>query len=200
MATTTSDPFFISILPNCIDYAEQRIYRELDILNTRERNYGAITTPGVRLVNLASTVMVVETLAIITPAGSAPNAGQRNICLPVTHDFLDMVYPNESTAYQAVPRFFAMLNQQQVLVGPAPDQAYTVETVGTYRPLPLSATNTTTILTQLLPDLFLAASMIFMSGYQRNFGSQADDPKMGMSWEQQYQELMKWAKNETERQ
>ena len=32
--------------------------------------------------------------------------------------------------------------------------------------------------------------MVFASGYQKNFGSQSDDPKMAMSWEDQYQKLM----------
>lgn len=195
MATTTQDPFFQQILTNCIDYAEQRIYRELDVLSTRQR-VTATLAAGSRELTLPPSVMVVETLAVITPAGSQPGVGQRNIMAPVSHDFLDMVYPNDSVAYQAQPAYFAMLTQQTALVGPAPDQPYVVEAVTTFRPSPLSSTNTTTVLTELLPDLFLAASMVFMAGYQKNFGAQADDPKMSASWEQQYQQLMAGAKSE----
>jgi hypothetical protein len=88
------------------------------------------------------------------------------------------------------------VGQQQAAVGPCPDQAYNVEVYGTYRPATLSATNPNTPLTVLLPDLFLAASMIFMSGYQKNFGAQADDPKMAASWESQYEKLMMGATSE----
>lgn len=82
-----------------------------------------------------------------------------------------------------------MITDQQIIVGPAPDQAYTVEVIGTIRPTPLSATNTTTYLTLYLPDLFVAASMIFMSGYMRDFGSQTDDGQQSVSWDTQYTKL-----------
>jgi hypothetical protein len=37
------------------------------------------------------------------------------------------------------------------------------------------------------------ASMIFVSGYQRNFGRASDDPAMAQSYEAQYQTLLKGA-------
>jgi hypothetical protein len=37
------------------------------------------------------------------------------------------------------------------------------------------------------------ASMIFVSGYQRNFGRQSDDPAMSQSYESQYQALLRGA-------
>jgi hypothetical protein len=82
-----------------------------------------------------------------------------------------------------------MLDQFTIILGPWPDANYQVEVIGTIRPTPLSATNTTTFLTTYLPDLFLAASMIFASGYQRDFGSQADNPQQSASWEMQYEKL-----------
>ncbi|HQT62720.1 hypothetical protein [Acidiphilium sp.] len=196
MATTSADPDFVTILPRCIEYAEQRIYRELDILNTRFRDTSSTCAPGSRSVTLPDTLMVCETLAVLTPAGQQPPTAQRNILVPCTHDFIDMVYPSDAAASQAMPQYFAMIGQAQALVGPCPDQAYAVEVFGTYRPAPLSSTNTTTPLTVLLPDLFMAASMIYMAGYQKNFGAQADDPRMAQSWEQQYQFLMAGAKSE----
>lgn len=199
MATSTTDEDFVTILPDCINYAELRIYRELDLLNTRYRDYTSQCTQGQRSISLPSTLLIAETLAILTPANSQPPAAQRNILTPVTHDFIDMVYPSDAAADQAQPQYFAMIGQEQALLGPSPDAAYYVEVFGVYRPLPLAANNTTTPLTDLLPDLFLAASMCFMSAYQKNFagmGATADDPMMGFSWEQQYQKLMEGAKNE----
>lgn len=197
MATATDDPYFQSILPMCVDYAEQRIYRELDLLNTRMRDSSTTCTAGSRMVTLTSTLVVPETLAVITPAGSAPANGTRSVLTPATHDFIDSVYPNDGPAeYQGLPLYFAMLDQQSALVGPSPDGAYVLEVTGTYRPTPLSAANVSTPLTLLLPDLFTAASMCFMAAYQKNFGAQADDPKMAQSWEAQYQQLMASAKSE----
>ena len=37
------------------------------------------------------------------------------------------------------------------------------------------------------------ASMIYITGYQRNFGKIADDPAMAVTYEQQYQTLLKGA-------
>ena len=112
-----------------------------------------------------------------------------------------MLWPNDAApTTPSVPTVFAMLTQNNVesqttdvLVGPAPDAAYQVEVIGTVNPTPLSASNPTTYLTLFLPDLFLAASMVFMTGFQKSFGAQADDPKFAMSWEQTYQTLFKSA-------
>lgn len=196
MATSVTDADFQTILPACIDYAELRIYRELDLLNTRYRDATSRCTAGSRELTLPATLMVLETLAIVTPTDTLPPAGARSICVPVTHDFLDMVYGSDASASQAVPQYFAPFGQSSVVLGPCPDQGYGVEIVGTYRPLALSVDNTVTPLTDLLPDLFMAASAIYMAGYMKNFGAQADDPKMAQSWEEQYQLLLKGAQSE----
>jgi hypothetical protein len=52
----------------------------------------------------------------------------------------------------------------------------------------LSATNPNTFIATYLPDLFMAASMIYISGYQRDFGRQADDPQMSVSWQSFYKD------------
>jgi hypothetical protein len=87
------------------------------------------------------------------------------------------------------PTMYAMVDQWNAIVGPSPDNGYGIEVYGTFRPAPLSNTNETTFLTTYLYDLFFAASMVFTSGWMRNFGAQASDPQMGMSWETQYQAL-----------
>lgn len=201
MATTTADTYFQTILPNCIDYAELRIYRDLDLLNTRQRDSSTQCTVGSRQVSVVSSLIVLETLAVITPAGSNPSAGTRNVLTPVTHDYIDLVYPNDGPSeYQDVPQFFAPITQTTFLVGPSPDQDYTLESFGTYRPASLSASNTSTVLTTLLPDLFLTASMIFMAGpVQKNWagaGATSDDPGMALSYERLYQTEMQYAKSE----
>jgi hypothetical protein len=54
-------------------------------------------------------------------------------------------------------------------------------------------TNSSTILTQYIPDVFMAASLVFGFGYMRDFGGQSDNPQGGQSWEAQYQLLIKSA-------
>lgn len=188
---------FLAILPDCIDYAEQRIYRELDLLSTVVRDSSQSLTPSVRNFTLPTSqgvFVVVNGINAITPAGTAPDSGTRNPLTPVSRDYLDMAWPDSSVT--GLPTAFAMITQTSIVVGPWPGAAYVLEVVGTQRPTPLSASNTVTFLSSNLPDLFLAASMVFMSSYQKNFGAQSDDPRMAVSWESQTQALMASANNE----
>jgi hypothetical protein len=198
----STDTAFQAILPDCIDYSEQRIYRELNLLSTVVRDASQALAPGSRNFTLPTaqgTFVVVNRINAVTPAGTQPSSGTRNALLPVSLDYLDNVWPSSDATYTGLPTAFAMVTQTSIVVGPWPDQAYTMEVVGTQRPLPLSASNTVTFLSDSLPDLFLAASMVFMAGYMRNFGSQADDPKMAASWEQQVQTLKASAETEEAR-
>lgn len=178
---------FTTILPSCIDYAEQRIYRELDLISTVIVDRTVFTAAGTRSIDIPNTFVVVNDIAIFTPAGSTSEAGTRKALVPVSRSAIDVLWP--SAADTGEPSMFSMTDQWSMVLGPSPDGEYAVEVVGTTRPAPLSASNTTTFLSERLPDLFMAASMVFMSGYQRNYGAQSNDPQMSSSWEAQYQLL-----------
>jgi hypothetical protein len=201
LVVPATDPNFLTVLPNIIDDAEQRIYRELDLLNTVVHDTTGSFSTGTRSFTLPSSIgtfVVVDTIYAITPFGAAsPDAGTRNTLLPASRPYLDATFPSSTAS--TVPKFFAMTTQTTVIVGPWPDQAYQAEVVGTVRPTPLSNANQTTILTTYLPDLFMAASLVFGAGYLKNFGAMSDDPKSGMSWESHFQELLKSASIEEAR-
>lgn len=188
-----TDPNWLEILPSAIDYAELRIYRDLDLLSTVKSNTSFSTTASDPLITITQgTFVTLQNVNVITPAGTTqPSNGTRNPLLPVAKEYIQYSWPSADNA--GVPKYFAMLDQNSFYVGPWPDAAYTLEIIGTYRPLSLSSTNTTTFISQYLPDLFLMASMIFISGYQRNFGRQSDDPAMAQSYESQYQSLLRGA-------
>ena len=86
-----------------------------------------------------------------------------------------------------------------MIVGPIPDLNYAIRLTGTVRSAPLSATNTQTYISVYLPDMFIMASMIYISAYQRNFGRLNDDPAMAQTYESQYQSLLKSAMVEENR-
>lgn len=184
-----ADPFTI-LIPQAITYAENRIYRDLDFLSTVTRSSSYQFTAGNRNLTIpASDFVTIQELNVITPANiTNPELGTRNPLLPTTKEFLNNVY--NALGITAVPEYFAMIDQNNVIVGPWPNNSYTVEVTGTVRPNSLSATNTTTFISLYLPDLFLMASMIFVSGFQRNFGRQSDDPAMAQSYEGQYKTLL----------
>lgn len=198
-----NDPYFIQILPAIIDYAEQRIYRDLDIQSTRTNAIIQVSAVGNPIVQLPTNpaVYVVESMNIQALGnGSPPPITTPTLMTPVDKNFIEATFPPAYWTFaQGAPQFYYIQDQGTMLIGPAPDQLYSFFTTYTFRPTPLSATNPTTILTQIWPDLFLAASMVLASGYQKNFGSQSDDPKMAQSWESQYQTLLKGALDEEAR-
>lgn len=191
-------------LTGTVEYAESRCYRDLDIFVGNVRDSSSSTTSNVRNFNLPTevgTFIIVDGINIITPASTAPEAGTRIPLQPVSRDYLDITWPSATGA--TVPKYFAYVTnntyltggaaQSQVIFGPWPDAAYRIEVIGKINPAPLSSTNPNTYLTDYLPDLFFAASMVFISGYMRNYGAQADDPRMSSSWEAQYTSLLQSA-------
>lgn len=182
---------FQALIPGMIDYAEQRIYRDLQLLATTTIIYSPTCTVGQRTVSLPASGVVwvtIDQVCVITPASaSTADTGTRNPLRPTSLAFINAVYPVATVT--GVPQYYAKITDQQIAVGPWPDAAYHVEFTGTTRPAALSSTNTSTWITVHLPDLFIAASMVYVAGYQRDFGAQADDPKLAQSWETQYQNL-----------
>ena len=198
--TDATDAGFTAILPSVIDYAEQRIYRDLDLLSTIVRDESAVVTANHRDFVLPSSggrFVEVKAVNIVTPIGSTVANGTRNPLTLTSLEYIDFTWPSEiASSVTAIPIWFAMVTDQSIVMAPSPGAAFSIEVIGNVRPTPLSATNTTTFLASYLPDLFFAASMIFVSGWQKNFGAQADDPRMAMSWETQYQSLLASAKTE----
>jgi hypothetical protein len=200
LVVSTTDIGFTTVLPNIIDDAEQRLYRDLQLLNTVAKDTSTAFVTGQRDFNLPSsngTFLVVDSIYAITPAGTVnPNLGTRNYLLPASRSFIDALYPSSSGS--GVPQYFAPTTQTTYVIGPWPDQAYQAEVVGTYRPQPISTTNVTTLLSVYFPDCFLAASLVFAAGYQQNFNAQGlvDNPQFAVTWESHLSTLMKSAETE----
>lgn len=189
-----TDVNFVANLPSCIDYATDRITRELNLLNTITSNSTIQTTVGSRIVSLAALNPIFNTLQdinVLTPSGvTSPDLSTRVQLTIQSRAFMNAVYGTSPSTggLTATPQYFAMVTDQVIQVGPYPDAAYNLEIIGTVRPTALSASvpNGTNWISLYLPDLFLAAAMVQMSGFMRSFGAQSDDPKLAVSWESQY--------------
>lgn len=192
-----TDANYLVVLPNIIDDSEQRIYRELDLLSTIVRDSTRTLTANSRSFTFPQHFVVCESINLYTPATTTINRKQ---LVPVSREFLDALWPNETpTALPSVPQYYAPITDQTIIVGPAPDAGYTMEVIGTVRPVPLSAANTSTYLTAYLPDLFMAASLVFAAGYLQNYGAMVDNPQQAMSWETHYKALVESANIEENR-
>lgn len=194
------DPAYVTILPQMIANSELRIYRELDFLFSSISTTAYGLTVGSRdIIVPAGTLVVAEQINVLTPAGTTnPDAATRNPLLPTTKEYLDAVWGNYANT--GLPQYWCPFDDYHFLVGPYPDNNYTVEIVGTYRPNSMSASNQTTFISLYLPDLLIGASMVYISAYQRNFGSaNVNDPQMAASWETYYQTHLKSAIEEEAR-
>jgi len=197
----TTDTNFQIILPQMISYAELRMQRDLDFLSTQISNSSYSLTAGSGTLTIpTSSFVVMETFEVIDGSGSSAPL------LPVGKEFIQNVYGTGSST--GLPQYFAVyggdsastgLTSQNMIVGPIPDLNYAIRLTGTVRSAPLSATNTQTYISVYLPDMFIMASMIYISAYQRNFGRLNDDPAMAQTYESQYQGLLKSAMVEENR-
>ena len=199
-----ADANFQAILPTIVDEAEQRCYRDLDLLYATGVQVLPVT-PLNRIFDISSAnpyILIIERLRLLLPAGSdSTNYVMAPPLMPTSVEVIDAIY---SGAPFGLPRYFAMQSDTIVVLGPAPDDAYNIEISHDFRPIPIydvapqDGTQTTWLAT-VLPDLFLAAAMVSAAGYRHNFGAQADDPKMATSWEMRYQENLRSAVDEETR-
>ena len=193
LVIVSTDANFETMVPGMIDYAEGRIYRELDLVGTSIlMSTTQSMTASDRSVAVSTIYgnLIIDNVNVITPATATSTSGTRVPLVNTTPDVIDAIWPKDS-ATTGTPQFWATINNFDIIVGPPPDAAYPVEIRAVQQnPTPLSSTNTTTILTEMLPDLFIAASMVFASAYQRDFSAQGDNPAQGMSWEMTYKTLI----------
>jgi hypothetical protein len=183
---SATDPNFLTNLPSALNYAQDRIHRELNLSADTQVEPLLLLTVGDRHLDITSAgIDTIYDVNIITPASSmTASAGTRNPVTIATKEWLTAVYGSALVLDQ--PKNFAVVTPTTIIFGPWPDQAYPVEIVGLTWQDQLTSINTTTWVSTYLPELLLAASMIWMAGFMKNFGAQSDDPRSAMSWETQY--------------
>lgn len=179
-ATPSPDDDVNKILPRIIDLAEQQIYTDMDFLQTRRPDFTKKCTANSRSASLPDGIMVVQGVAVITPVTALdPKDGTRNTLERASLDFIDVCYPSETTG-AGVPKWYATLDADTIVMGPTPDKAYVIEATGTFRPDPISATNTETYISTNYPQLLMQACAVAFCGHQRNYGAQASDPQQAV--------------------
>jgi len=205
------DENWARIVPLMFAYAENRIYRELDFLPTTTKTT-AYLTKGDHQLLLPATVLVLRQMQIQVPYGYAwETKVERRTLERISPEQMSMEWPQLELplGIVQVPRKFTIVGEtspgppqmlfQLVLVAPVPSANFAVDLLGVIRPEPLSPLNTETYLSILYPELLCAACMVFVSGYQRDFGAMADDPAKAQSWEGQYTTLRQGALLESAR-
>ena len=191
-------PDFNSVIPQAINYAEQRMQNDLDFIQSVLQNSTYSLTSGSNLLTMdINDFITIQTMRYVL--------GTREITvMPTSNQYIQNVYDDSSVT--GPPQFFAPLGgdaattgatSQLWMFGPYADATYPLRILGTAKMISLASFNTTadadtkyTFISAYLPSVMLMAAMIYISGFQRNFGRQSDDPAMAVSYEQQYKTLL----------
>lgn len=190
---TAAAPFTVTAynteLPRSIDYIENRLQRELDIINTEILDSTGNLTANSKTFTLPTatgTFIVTEQVSIVV--SGQPQAPMT----PVSVDALLAMYPSDSApSVPSYPTFWAPFNGTSIYVAPPPDTTYQVQVRGTQRVAQLSSTNTSNILTTLFPDLYIALGDVFWAMFQRDMMVEQGNEGQGvMGYEQAYKALM----------
>jgi hypothetical protein len=198
---SVSDPDFLAVIPTIIDIAEQRIYRELDLVEASVAVSGSMVANN-RYVSIpTSSGGHAIHITVLDQLSTFDGSGVRCPAVPVSRDVIDYFFPIDTApSSDSIPTKFARVDDVRILVGPPPGSAWVAEFVGSIRPDPLSNSNPTTYLSQYLPDLFFAATMVAACGTKlKNFGAMADDPRQAVAWESVYQRHLASALAEEQR-
>jgi hypothetical protein len=200
-----------NVLPQILSYAEGRIQRDIDAFQASAVNQYTLTAGNSQLTIPIGDFLIIETIEVLqTSNGVTVNSTP---LIPVSKEFIQNCYSGVfSSGY---PKYFAMYSNPfgedpnaniNILLGPSPNFAYSVNVNGTIRMPSLYQFATSgvadtayTYISQWLPDLLIMASMIFISGYQRNFSATSDSKDMPVNYEQQYRTLLAGAIGEENR-
>jgi len=185
---SATNPDFVAAIPTIIESAEKRCYRDLDLVDASVTDTtGTLTTAAGRSFTLPTTYgrfIALDQLGVIVAGAVKPMT-------PASAGFIDELFPSDTALNTTdIPAYFSRINDTSVLIAPVLGSSYgtvNVQARGNIRPTALSVSNTTTWLTLYAYDLFFSAAMATISGYMRNFGAQADDPKLAITWAQEYE-------------
>ena len=158
---TASDSDFGIYLPTLIDNVERRLYRDLDPVAARQSQYTTLV-PGVPLINGPSDWLVGRALYVTDLTTQQQSRVEQR-----DETFLAEYWPDYSASGR--PKYWAEHRFQIIQMAPAPDRPYELRMIYTFRPTPLSATNTTTWLMQNVPDIFFKAALIEADNYRQNW-------------------------------
>ena len=150
-----------TIVQGMIRDAELRIFREVDADYTREYatanlniNSPYLDLPSANVTTSTRTSIIVRSMLVFDSTQT-----------PTTKEYLDkrdtsFIFEYNSTGETGVPKFYANWKETTIIMAPAPDAQYQVQLSYIYSPEALSATNTTTYLSDNVSDLLFYATMV----------------------------------------
>ena len=156
----TSTVLTDTIVNGFIENAEFRILRDVDSDNNR-RYVTAQLIAGTRFIDTPQNLLVIRSAQIVDSDGTA-NPDNREFLQYRDTSFMSEFNPTEDTG---VPKYYSLWDEQNIVVAPTPDATYTIQLNYILKDPGLSATNTTTYLSQNFPNGLLYACLVEAYGF-----------------------------------
>jgi len=149
-----------TIIDGFIENAEFKILREVDSDNNRRYATANLITSN-RFISRPAGLLIVRSAQIVDSDGSSqPN--NRDFLQYRDTSFMSEFNPTEATG---VPKYYSLWDEQNIVVAPTPDATYTIQLNYILKDPGLSATNTTTYLSQNFPNGLLYACLVEAYGF-----------------------------------
>lgn len=203
-AQYAADPDFLAQFPLFVTSGEDRILRDLDLLTTHITDDSGILDATRRRFMLPTDLgafIVLDSIRVVVGGVTMPALDW------ISKEAMNVVYPSDgAVGVPSIPRYVCPLDQESVLLGPAPGAAYRVFCDGTQYPASLNTGATInpdqtisiaagspaflgTYISNNIPDVFIAAQMITVSAWMRQFSAMSDDPQQARNWTEEYERL-----------
>ena len=149
-----------TIVDGFINDAEFRILREVDSDNNRKYASASLVL-NTRFLDTPANLLVIRSAQIVDSDGTA-SADNRDFLQYRDTNFMAEFNPTVSTG---VPKYYGYWDEDTLVFAPTPDATYTIQLNYVLKPTGLSATTTTTYLSQQFPNGLLYACLVEAYGF-----------------------------------
>jgi len=132
--TENAETSFVDNIPNFVRQAEDRIYHMVQLPMFR-RSQSATMTASNRFLTAPTDFISVHSLAVLD------GSSNHRFLLSKDVNFMREAFP--STGTEALPRFYALWDEDTFLLAPTPDTGYTTELHYFYKPESIVTASTT---------------------------------------------------------
>jgi hypothetical protein len=152
--------FTSTILDGFIENAEYRIFRDVDSDNNRRYAVANLIT-NQRYINTPADLLIIRSAQIVDSDGSS-QPDNRDFLQYRDTSFMSEFNPTETTG---VPKYYGYWNESEIIIAPTPDATYEIQLNYILKAPGLSATNTTTYISQNFPNGLLYACLVEAYGF-----------------------------------
>jgi len=159
--TNNSETTFVNNIPIFVQLAEERVYNSVQIPAIRKNQIGNLNA-GNKYLALPTDWLATFSLTVINPA-----TGAQTFLLDKDVNFIRESYPLPTIT--GTPAYYAQFDVSTLILGPTPDQSYSVELHYYYYPTSIVTAGTSWLGTNFEEVLFygsLREAYLFMKGEQ----------------------------------